>query len=77
MNVFEFIFGIVLVVTIAGVFTSIFQAKHKSRPPQDEGEKLQLREQVRTLGDRVAVLERLVTDKEITLEREIERLRDR
>ena len=77
MDVFEFLFGSVLVVMVAAVLITIVQARHRHRPAADDGEALRQREQVRTLADRVAVLERVVTDKEITLEREIERLRDR
>lgn len=77
MNVFEFLFGTVLVIMVASVLISMIQARHKKRPAADDGETLRLREQVRSLADRVAVLERITTDKEITLEREIERLRDR
>jgi hypothetical protein len=77
MDVFEFLFGSVLVVMVAAVLITIIQARHRHRPAADDAEALRLREQVRTLADRVAVLERVVTDKEITLEREIERLRDR
>ncbi|HEY0414393.1 MAG TPA: hypothetical protein VGD66_14755 [Allosphingosinicella sp.] len=76
MNQFEFVIAIVAVVMIA----SIFKARYRfqaGRTPQQDGEAERLRDEVKILRDRVAVLERIATDKESTLEREIERLRDR
>jgi len=52
----------------------------KNRSSRVEGpdpEAARLQEEVRTLKERIIVLERIATDKESTLEREIERLRDR
>ena len=42
-----------------------------------EAETQRLRDEVRALKDRVATLERIATDGNMTLDREIERLRDR
>jgi Sec-independent protein translocase protein TatA len=44
---------------------------------QDEAENRRLREEVRALKDRIAVLERIATDSSTHLDREIEALRDR
>jgi hypothetical protein len=44
---------------------------------RDDGETLRLRDEVKQLRDRLAVLERITIEKENSLEREIESLRDR
>ena len=46
-------------------------------PPGDSGENQRLREDVKALKERVHVLERITTDKENTLARQIDDLRDR
>ena len=46
-------------------------------PARDEGETIRLREEVKMLKERLAVLERITVDKENSLAREIEQLRDR
>jgi len=73
----EMIVAIVLIVTIG----QIYRVKHGSRRGQlrlaDDPDAVRMREEITTLRDRVAVLERIATDKESTLDREIERLRDR
>ncbi len=47
-----------------------------SHAPHDD-QKQRLHEEVRSLKERLAVLERITVEKESSLEREIERLRDR
>jgi hypothetical protein len=76
MNQYEFIAAIVAVIMVA----SILKARFKYSAPQqgaDSGEAQKLREEVRTLKERIQVLERIATDKSSSLEREIEQLRDR
>lgn len=90
MNVFEFVVATVLITTIG----KIIQARYGStglrlRTPfrghglmageTDDGEARRLREEVRTLKERIAVLERLATDDNGArqLDREIEALRDK
>lgn len=75
-----------MVVAIVGIVTvgSIVRARMGSRkdargnalPPQDV-DSVRMREEVKALKERVAVLERLVTDTNgsLTLDREIEKLR--
>ena len=46
-------------------------------PPQDSGETLRLREEVGELKERIKVLERITVEKENSLAKEIESLRDR
>jgi hypothetical protein len=82
MNPFEFVLAALFLVF---VFTII---KHKmgipSRSmremrgdPLDNQETLRLRDEVRELKERIKVLERITVDKENSLSKEIESLRDR
>lgn len=80
MGPFEMVVAIVLITTIA----SIFKAKHRSRHGKDgtdqaieSAETIRLRDEVKALKERLAVIERITVEKESSLEREIERLRDR
>jgi hypothetical protein len=51
--------------------------RDRDRPARiNDGESERLREEVRTLKERLAVLERIATDGNNTLERQIEALRD-
>ena len=77
MNQYEFILGIVFIVMIASVIKTI--SKHNPRTPRvaADPEASRLRDEVKVLKDRIAVLERIATDKSSMLEREIEELRDR
>ena len=68
---------IVAIVMIALVLKSRYSSIARRTAANEDPEAIRLREEVRTLKDRIAVLERIATDKESTLEREIERLRDR
>ena len=81
MNPFEMVVLIVAIVTIG----SIIRAKHGTRKDRhgndvtvaNGAESRQLREEIKQLKERIAVLERLVTDNNsaIALDREIEKLR--
>ena len=77
MGPFEMVVAIVLIVAIAGVY----KAKHRSGSGRGDSaarqENAQLRDEVKALKDRLAVIERITVEKENSLEREIERLRDR
>lgn len=83
MNPFEMVIGIVLIITIG----RIIQAKygHQRRRGGEAGivaedaESRRLREEVKALKERIAVLERLATDDAgpRALEREIDALRSR
>ncbi|MGF1549358.1 MAG: hypothetical protein ACFBQW_02320 [Sphingomonadaceae bacterium] len=83
MGPFEMVVAIVLITAIAGVLRARYKAQHGMiedekgqtrliRDPDAE----RLREDVRKLKDRVAVLERIATDKNHLLEEEFEKLRD-
>ena len=87
MNPFEMVVAIVFLVTIG----SVLRAKYGMRKDKHgnefvdrndaaiAAENKRLTDEVRTLKDRVAVLERVVTDNEgsLRLDHEIERLRDK
>ena len=80
MNVYEFVLGVVL---ITGIF-SLIRARSGGRrrgmacaTNEDSDETLRLREEVKQLKERLKVLERITVEKENSLSREIESLRDR
>ena len=80
MGPFEMVVAIVLIVTIAGVWKAkhgIRRDRHGNEHFVDHAENQQLREEVKQLKERLAVLERITVEKENSLEREIERLRDK
>jgi uncharacterized protein YlxW (UPF0749 family) len=74
---------IVAIVMIASIFKAKYgYGRHRRRgnediPPQDQTENLRLREEVKELKERLKVLERITVEKENSLSREIESLRDR
>lgn len=80
MNLFEMVVAIIIVVTIGRVLQTRFAAQ---RPSEDlaatNQDAARLREEIRSLKERIAVLERLATDDNsgARLDREIEKLRDR
>jgi hypothetical protein len=88
MNPFEMVLGIVIVVTIGGIVRSLLGLRkdHKGLEfrGRDHGsddrvveEIRRLRDEVKNLKERQAVIERITVEKENSLEREIERLRDK
>ena len=72
---------VVLIVAMV-MIASIIKSRHGSRHGRDQqtvpeaAEANRLREEVKQLKERLAVLERITIEKENSLEREIERLRD-
>ena len=83
MNQFEFVLAIVAIVMFASVLRARYGVRRRGRHGRDEipaaaeAENSRLKEEVRALHDRIAVLERITIEKESSLEREIEKLRDR
>lgn len=88
MNPFEMVIAIVLIVTIGSVVRAMLGVRkdHKGnefsvhdRAGDDRviEEIRRLRDEVKVLKERQAVIERITVEKESSLEREIERLRDR
>ena len=87
MNPFEMVVGIVIVVTIGSVIRSLlggrrdhkgrnFRVRDRAGDDRLVEEIRALREEVKSLKKRQAVIERITVEKENSLEREIERLRD-
>jgi hypothetical protein len=88
MNPFEMVIGIVLIVTIGGVVRAMLGVRRDHKGGEyslrDRGgddrlveELRRLHDEVKSLKERQAVIERITVEKENSLEREIERLRDR
>jgi|GEM_PF-1857572 len=77
MGVFEMVIAIVFIGAISSTIQLTMKHRHERRHSGSEPETDRLREDVRQLKERLAVLERLAVEKEGSLEREIERLRDR
>jgi hypothetical protein len=83
MNPFEMVAIIVVAVMIASVLRAKYgHSRRRDRgsheiSAQEHAETLRLREEVKALKDRLHVLERIAVEKEDTLSRQIEELRDR
>ena len=85
MNPFEMVVLIVIVVTIGRVLSHRRGAGRFDRVERDDridndiqpAETARLKDEVQQLKQRIQVLERIAVDKENSLEREIEQLRDR
>jgi uncharacterized protein YlxW (UPF0749 family) len=81
MNQFEMIVLIVAIVMIASVLKArAGGGRRRNRvgeAPHESDENARLKAEVRALHERIAVLERITVEKENSLEREIEKLRDR
>ena len=80
-NVVIMVVLIVLITSIAGVMRAKYSVRRDRHgnplPSQDSAETERMREEIRTLKERLAVLERIATDRNHSLEQEFERLRDR
>lgn len=83
MNPFEMVAVIVVAVMVASVLRAKYGYHRRQRrgegelPVEERAETLRLREEVKALKDRIHVLERIAVEKEDTLSRQIEELRDR
>ncbi len=82
MNPFEMVLGIIIVISIAKVLQSRYRGGRDWRGQPVEqvatADSVRLREEIRSLRERIQVLERVITDNHSSssLDREIERLRD-
>lgn len=78
---FIMVIMIVLIITVGNIIRAKMGIRRGRRgeelPVADERENAQLRDEVKQLKDRIAVLERITVEKENSLERQIEALRDR
>ena len=85
MNQFEMVVLIVAIVMVAGVFKAKYGYGRYGRrrgggeqvSAEEQAETLRLREEVKQLKERIHVLERIAVDKENSLARQIDDLRDR
>jgi len=77
MNPFEMVVAIVVVVMIASVIKARYKLHGGDGDPATGRENARLRQEVDQLKDRLAVLERITVEKENSLAREIDDLRNR
>ena len=78
MNPFEMVAIIVVAVMIGSVLRARYQARgDQSANPRLEADNLRLRDDVKTLKQRVQVLEQIVTDRGADTAAQIEALRER
>ncbi len=80
MNPFEMVAIIVVAVMIASVLRAKYGHGRSGRSAisaEEHAETLRLREEVKSLKERIHVLERITVEKEDSLTRQIEELRDR
>ena len=85
MNQFEFVIAIIAIVTLGSILKAKYGlSRRRDRHRIDEREQfddsaetVRLREEVRMLKDRIQTLERIAVDKENSLARQIDELRDR
>jgi len=78
MNPFEFVIAIIVITGVFSLIRHRMGVRHRwERPAEDNQETVRLREEVKTLQERIKVLERITVEKENSLSREIESLRDR
>ena len=80
MNPFEMVVAIIFLVTVGRVLQSYLRSRPE-RPvvTADDPDTIRMRDEMRSLKERIAVLERVITDNHgsLDLDRQIERLRDR
>lgn len=86
-NPFEMVVMIILIVTIGSIVRAKYGygrfGRHRDDGPQrlmsdqEHAENLRLRDEVKELKERLKVLERITVEKENSLAREIDSLRDR
>jgi hypothetical protein len=83
MNPFEMVVAIVAIGSIASVLRAKYGVVRRDKGevfvgrPQEDADAARLRDEIRALKERIAVLERIATDRSGDLDREIEALRER
>lgn len=80
MNPFEMVAIIVVAVMIASVLRAKYGHRHRGGSEvsaEERAENIRLREEVSELKERLKVIERITVEKENSLARQIEELRDR
>jgi len=81
MNPFEFVLAVLLMVFVFTIIRHkmgipVRSMRQMRGDPEDSQETARLREEVKALKDRLQVLERIAVEKENSLAKEIESLRD-
>jgi len=77
---FSMVVAIVFIVMIASVIRAWLHSRSPregGQSPEERAEAMRLRDEVKQLKERIHVLERIATDRENSLSRQIEELRDR
>jgi hypothetical protein len=82
MNPFEFVLAVLLMIFVFTIIRHkmgipVRSMRQMRGDPEDSQETLRLREEVGELKERIKVLERITVEKENSLAKEIESLRDR
>ena len=82
MNPFEFVLGVLILIFAFSIIRHkmgipVRSMREMRGDPADSQETLRLREEVSQLKERIKVLERITVEKENSLAKEIESLRDR
>jgi len=81
MNPFEMVVAIIVVITIGKVLQARYTARSSdpAEGPAETADTMRMRDEIRSLKERVAVLERVITDhnQSMRLDEEIEKLRDK
>jgi len=78
MNPMEFVLVVLFMIFMFSFLKNKSKARNRwEQPNEDSQETLRLREEVADLKERLKVLERITVDKENSLSRQIEELRDR
>ncbi len=80
MGPFSMVVMIILIVVIGKVMRERYRAMERlGRHQVDSADTMMMRDEMRQMKERIAVLERVITDNHgsLDLDREIERLRDR
>ena len=82
MNPFEFVLAVLLMVFVFSIIRHrmgipVRSMRQMRGDPENSQETMRLREEVKELKERLKVLERITVEKENSLAKEIESLRDR
>ena len=81
MNPFEMVAIIVVAVMIASVLRAKYHNRRRDEnaetSPREHAENLRLRDEVKQLKERIQVLERITVERENSLAKQIDELRDR
>ena len=79
MNPFEFVIVIIIITGVFSLLRHRMGVRHRWERPaiEDSQETIRLRQEVQDLKERIKVIERITVDKENSLAKEIESLRDR